>query len=185
MQPIHLRNIPPPMETFNHTALFSFLFSYIRPEKYLELGVRSGENFLELSKFCTNSIGVDIVSPQIHLPKNSSFYKMTTDEYFLTLNKEDVFDAIFIDADHSHEQSLKDLLNSRNRVVEDGFIFMHDTYPYAKHMTVPQYCNDVYKTALFAKNNFLDDFEVLTLPINPGVTILKKIDRNKQMIYEI
>ena len=38
-----------------------------------------------------------------------------------------------------------------------------------------------YKTI---KQNLIDDFEVFTLPINPGVTMVKKIKRNKQLIYE-
>ena len=42
MQPIHLRNVPPPAETFAHTEFFDLLFKWIRPEHYLELGVRHG-----------------------------------------------------------------------------------------------------------------------------------------------
>ena len=60
MQPIHLRNVPPPAETFDHTAFFSSIFSWLRPENYLELGIRSGTNFTVLSHFCKKSIGVDI-----------------------------------------------------------------------------------------------------------------------------
>ena len=52
MQPIHLRNVPPPAETFDHTAFFSNIFSWLRPENYLELGVRDGINFTVLSHFC-------------------------------------------------------------------------------------------------------------------------------------
>lgn len=44
-------------------------------------------------------------------------------------------------------------------------------------------CGDAYKTALYIKQNLIDDFEILTLPINSVVTIVKKISRNKQLIY--
>ena len=52
LSPIHLRNVPPPAETFDHVSFFKFLFSWIKPESYLELGVRDGKNFLAVSEFC-------------------------------------------------------------------------------------------------------------------------------------
>ena len=68
-------------------------------------------------------------------------------------------------------------------VVEDGFIFLHDTYPYDPIMFDAGQCNDVYKTALYIKQNLSKDFECLTLPFNPGVTIIKKMSIDKQLIY--
>jgi hypothetical protein len=75
-------------------------------------------------------------------------------------------------------------MNVKDRVIEDGFIFFHDTYPYDELMFNPDLCNDVYKTALHVKQNFIDEFEILTFPFNPGVTVAKKISRNKQLIYK-
>jgi hypothetical protein len=183
MKPIYLRNIPPPAETFNHVAFLDFMLSWIRPECYLELGVRGGETFLNVSKHCKKAIGVDINPPPFLLSDNMEYYNCTTDKYFATLNKDIMFDVVFIDADHSHVQSLKDFINVKDRVIEDGFIFFHDTYPYDPSMFVPELCNDVYKTAQYIKTNLMDQFEIVTLPINPGVTIVKKIARNKQLIY--
>ena len=37
MKPIHLRNVPPPAETFNHVEFLNNLIYWIKPEKYLEL----------------------------------------------------------------------------------------------------------------------------------------------------
>jgi predicted O-methyltransferase YrrM len=108
---------------------------------------------------------------------------MLTDEYFAKLSPDEQFDVVFIDADHSHEQSLKDFLNVKDRVIDDGFIFFHDTYPYDVSMTHPLACNDAYRTALYIKQNLIDEFEVLTLPINPGVTMVKKMKRNKQLLW--
>ncbi len=184
MQPIHLRNVPPPMETFNHKSFFDFIFSYIKPENYLELGVRDGLNFISSAKHCKHAIGVDIVPPPFHLEPNMSYHTMSTDQYFANLAPDVMFDTVFIDADHSHEQSLKDFLNVKDRVIEDGFIFFHDTYPYDELMFNPQLCNDVYKTALYIKQNLIEEFEILTLPFNPGVTLVKKIARTKQLIYK-
>ena len=183
MTPIHLRNVPPPAETFNHSAFFDHLFTWLRPENYLELGVRDGSNFITVAKHCANAIGVDIVPAAFPLQGNMSYHTMSTDEYFKNLDSNVMFDAVFIDADHSHEQSLRDFMNVKDRVIEDGFIFFHDTYPYDPIMFNPGLCNDVYKTALYIKENLIDEFEIMTLPFNPGVTIVKKMSRKKQLIY--
>ena len=183
MKPIHLRNVPPPGETFNHVEFLDNLIYWIRPERYLELGVRDGSTFRVVAQHCDIAIGVDITPPPFNLESNMEFHTMTTDEYFNNLDPEIKFDVVFIDADHSHEQSLKDFLNVKDRIIDDGFIFLHDTYPYDPIFFDKHACNDVYKTALYLKQNFIDEFEVLTLPINPGVTIVKKINRNKQLIY--
>lgn len=183
MKPIHLRNTPPPAETFNHVAFIEFLCSWIKPENYLELGVRSGETFFTIAKHCKKAVGVDVVPSTNTLMDNMEYHVCTTDEYFKNLNKNERFDVVFIDADHSHEQSLKDFINVKDRVIEDGFIFFHDTYPYDSTYFDPGLCNDVYKTSLYIKNNLIDEFEIVTLPINPGVSIVKKINRAKQLIY--
>ncbi len=188
MEPMHLRNVPGgpddrPMETFVHSDFFELLFSYIKPERYLELGVRTGSNFVRVAKYCKEAIAVDIIDPEFNLSSNMEYHKTTTDVYFENLFSDIMFDAVFIDADHSHSQSLRDFLNVKDRIITDGFIFFHDTYPYDSELFNPGLCNDVYKTALYIKQNFSNEFEILTLPFNPGVTILKKMPSNKQLIY--
>jgi len=185
MEPIYLRNIPPPAETFNHSEFICNLLKWIKPERYLELGVRDGTTFIPASKYCKKAIGVDAFNaPPFKLEPNMEFYNTTTDDFFKNLSQDIKFDVVFIDADHSHEQSLKDFLNVKDRVIDDGFIFFHDTYPFDESFLHPYACNDCYKTALYIKQNFIDEFEILTIPINPGVTIVKKINRNKQLIWK-
>lgn len=183
MKPIHLRNVPPPSETFDHVTFLNFMCSWIKPECYLELGVRDGRNFFSVAKHCQKAIGVDIVSCSKSLLNNMEFHICNTDEYFKNLNDDIKFDVVFIDADHSHEQSLKDFLNVKDKVIDDGFIFFHDTYPYDPYLFDMTLSGDVYKTALYIKKHFNEDFEIVTLPINPGLTIVKKIKNYKQLIY--
>lgn len=108
----------------------------------------------------------------------------STDSFFKELDKTIQFDMVFIDADHSYEQSLKDFNNVRNLVIEDGFIFMHDTSPYDPSYTHPSFCDNTWKAAKWIKNNLAHEWEVVTLPINPGLTILKRMDINKQLAWE-
>lgn len=184
MNPIYLRNTPPPNETFDHTGFFEHLFQWLKPESYLELGIRDGVNFQKLSRYCKKAIGVDTIPAQVEIESNMEYHQMTTDEYFETVDNSTQFDVVFIDADHSYEQSLKDFLNVKDKVIEDGFIFFHDTYPINSDYFHPLQCNDVYKTALYIKENLIDEFEIVTLPIHPGVSIVKKIKRSKQLIWD-
>lgn len=182
MTPIYLRNLPPPIEKFNHTEFLSFIASYVKPERYLELGIRCGSNFREISKHCKECIGVDITSYGGPMFSNMTFHQMSTDLYFKNIHSSEMFDMVFIDADHSHEQSLRDFCNVKDWVIPDGFIFLHDTYPCDPVYLEKSVCNDVYKTALYIKLHY-HDFEVLTLPFQPGVTIIKKMKSNKQLLW--
>lgn len=183
MIPIHLRNLPPPIEKFEHILFFEYMASIIKPERYLELGVRCGSNFRRVAHHSKEAIAVDIVDHKFPLSSNMAYHQMTTDQYFSTLSPDIEFDMVFIDADHSHQQSLKDFENVSGYVIEDGFIFLHDTYPCHPQWITPSVCDGVYKTALFIKQNYADKFESITLPFQPGVTIVKKINRNKQLIW--
>jgi len=183
MMPIHLRNVPPPPETFDHIALLKFFASWIKPERYLELGVRWGTVFRKVAPLCKEAYCVDMNDIKFRLKRNMRFHKCSTDEYFDKLDKDLQFDMIFIDADHSFEQSRKDFVNASRHLITDGFIFLHDTYPYDPKLFAPEWCNDTYRTPLWIKENMIDEFEVITLPFNPGLTILKKMKRNKQLQY--
>jgi predicted O-methyltransferase YrrM len=180
MQDIYLRNVPPPsrhpLETYDHVGFLYSLAEWIRPERYLELGVRDGRCFKQISSLATEAIAIDVAPLSFTLPENATYLQMYTDEYFEQIRDSDiVFDMVFIDADHSFEQSYKDFLNVKDKVIPDGFVFFHDTYPYEEFMIAPQFSNNCYKTAIEIRNNFHNEWEVLTLPFNPGVSIAKKI----------
>ncbi len=183
MKPIYLRNIPSPAETFDHIHFLEFMASWIKPEHYLELGVRTGESLLKVAHWSNKVTGVDLVSPQFKAPSNTTIHVTTTDDYFNNIS-DCQFDMVFIDADHSYEQSLKDFNNVKKYVIEEGFIFLHDTAPYCKEFTSPKFCDDAWKTALHIKQNYIDEWEIVTLPFNPGLSILKKINRNKQILWK-
>jgi predicted O-methyltransferase YrrM len=184
VKPIYLRNVPPPSETFDHISFLEMMAKWIKPENYLELGVRDLKCFKTISKYTAQSTGVDMQPISLKLEQNMNFFLGTTDQYFDSIKESNIqFDFIFIDADHSFEQSLNDFLNASKHIVEDGFIFLHDTYPYDSLMLSPDLCHDAYKTALYIKQNLIHEFEVVTLPFNPGLTIIKKMNREKQLSY--
>jgi predicted O-methyltransferase YrrM len=188
MTPIHLRNVPPPPEVFKHQDFLAFMARWIRPERYLELGVREGISLWAVAPYCRAAIGVDLsmslVNPNLPKLPQIRLLEMTTDAYFAQLSPNEMFDMVFIDADHKAESVLKDFYNVAPHVINDGFIFLHDSYPCSEEMMAPYYCNDCWQATLHLKQNCIDDFEILTLPFNPGVTVIKKMKRNKQVIYK-
>lgn len=186
MTPLHLRNLPTDPrfnEVFDHVAFLSFMAKWIKPERYLELGVRGGQCFKSVSAYCKEAHGVDLHPIPYALLPGMVFHQCSTDAFFQALSPETQFDMVFVDADHSHEQSLKDFLNAARHVIEDGFIFLHDTYPYGEHLCVPEYCADAFKTPLYIKSQLGSEFEVVTLPFCPGLTIVKKTPRNRQLLF--
>jgi len=184
MKPIYLRNVPPPLETFDHVNLLEWFAGWIRPERYLELGVRDGKCFIPVSKCCNEAIAVDAAPRPFNLEANMQYHQMYTDEYFNSIKDLNLkFDMVFIDADHSHRQSYLDFMNVKDLVVPDGFVFFHDTYPYSEELTQEHFCNDCYKTPIKIKELHSNEFELVTLPFNPGVTICKKVHPNNKLAW--
>lgn len=176
MIPIYLRNTPPPAETFDHIELLIWFAKWIKPERYLELGIRDGRCFTQIAPHCKQAIAVDIIDPSFSLTNNMEYKQMDTNQYFNDLKDNNIeFDMVFIDADHSHEQSYADFLNVKDMVIKDGFIFFHDSYPCSEELIASHFCNDCYKTPIKIKEMFSEEWETITLPFSPGVTICKKI----------
>lgn len=106
--------------------------------------------------------------------KNFSFYNSTTDDFFSNLNTNLNLDMVFIDACHTHEASYNDFLNVKNHMNDDGIIFFHDTYPASKYWTSKDLCGDCYKTSEVIRKYHNDEFEIITFPVNPGISIARK-----------
>lgn len=137
--------------------------------KYLELGIGDGKNFSDIK--LQNKVSVDIMA-HTHRPT----YMMTTDEYFQ--NHKDKFDIIFIDADHSAKQVLKDFNNSVDCLNKGGIIFLHDMYPPKIEDTHPLKCDDSYKLLFYFLRN---EYDILVDTSDYGSTCVfnpKKIDFN-------
>ena len=115
---------------------------------YLELGVGNGGSFFVNSIFlqktasklhCVDNIAyrdthikqsetkiqkkVDMLQ-EMFSDKDIFFHNMSTDNFF---NKnQDIFDCIFIDADHSYEGVLSDYNNAMKVINKNGIIILHD-----------------------------------------------------------
>lgn len=178
MIPIYQRQ-----KILNHKTFLSVIAQHMVPVHYLELGVCDGDVFTEIASHSVKATAVDTRNIEFTLPSNAEYYQGTTDLYFENLSDEVKFDMIFIDADHNHKQSLVDFMNAQRHLIDDGFIFLHDTYPMNETFFNRAFCDDSYKTAHYIKSYMSDSFEVLTLPFHPGLTLVKKIKKDKQLIW--
>jgi hypothetical protein len=124
---------------------------------YLELGTGDGRNFSNIR--CRNKKSVDL--------NGNGTLTMSTDEYF-ALHGEDRFDVVFIDADHSYRQVVKDYNNAIKmcRLA----VLIHDMYPKDDRFATHDHCGDSYKLlAQMIKSGT----EVCTLDCDSGMTLVR------------
>jgi len=162
----------------NHTEILALLAGALDATNYLEIGVRNPADNLELIP-AKNRIGVD---PRIgaSMGETDKLLRMTSDEFFAGRKKTDApFDLVFIDGDHSHEQSLADLNNALHHLAPGGVIVMHDTLPATAEAATPTKPNNsrpwngqVYKTALKARK--MKSVVVVTIDTDHGCTLIRK-----------
>ena len=87
---------------------------------YAELGVRNpADNFDKVN--VPNKCGCDLTRTD-----DDRITQQSTDEFFATTKAKGLF---FIDADHRHEQNLKDFRNAIFALRKGGAIIMHDCLP--------------------------------------------------------
>jgi SAM-dependent methyltransferase len=120
---------------------------------YLEIGTSYGHNFKKVN--AKYKVGIDLIAPRI-----DGVFPCESDRFFAFWPSTIKFDVIFIDGDHSHEQSLRDLQNAIKFLTPYGVIIMHDCMPdkeehcgEVKGDKSPWY-GDVYKTFLWARQRY-------------------------------
>lgn len=172
--PLYRRLLPPPAETVNHPLLiFSIIYSNNPTDKtYVEYGVRTGTTLRPMSTIVKQSFGVDIQDTPV-VPENCKFYKCQTDQFSTQILPNLTFHFAFIDADHKFESCMTDFDHIYKYIQPGGHIFLHDTYPCDERFLDEGACNDCYKTPIKIKEKY-PNIELVTLPLNPGFTIIRK-----------
>jgi hypothetical protein len=115
------------------TDIINFLLSArgSRETTYLEIGVRNPAHNFDKIK-ATRKFSVD---PGVEFESNPVDFKLTSDEFFThvregkILEKEILFDVIFVDGLHTAEQTDRDIRHALEFIREDGFVVMHDCNP--------------------------------------------------------
>ena len=160
-----------------HEDFIVHLASLVRPKVYVELGLYHCALFNRIVPFSEQSIGVDISAEagnyMLQSP-NTRFFKGTTQEFAKEVEANPLqIDMLFIDADHSKEAVLQDFRDFLPYVAPHGLILLHDTHPGNLQMMQPEWCG----TAYLAIEELLREtgsYELMTIPVSPGLTICRK-----------
>ena len=148
--------------------LLAFRYRY---QSYLEIGTQNANvNFHKI--ICHDKISVD---PN---PVHDIHYRMTSDEFFATIPDGMMFDLIFIDGLHIHEQVLKDIENSLKHLLPNGSIVVHDCLPKTERMQVreehlDEWTGDVWK-AIAKLRVERDDLVIVTYDMDYGCSVIKR-----------
>lgn len=153
------------------------LASVVRPKVYVELGLYHCTLFNRVIDYADQLIGVDINEDagkyMIKSPK-VQFFHSTTQQFAKELEANPLkIDMLFIDADHSKEAVLQDFRDYFPFVTPHGLILLHDGHPGNPDMVSPGYCGTVYQ-AIEELSNETESYEMMTIPINPGLTLCRK-----------
>jgi predicted O-methyltransferase YrrM len=102
-------------------------------------------------------------------------HAMSTDDlaaYWAT--EAHAIDLLYIDAAHSHEQSLIDFKHFSQWLKPDGLILMHDTFPRSESDEALCASGSVWKTVQYIKAHYLGEYEVMTIPHLAGISLLHR-----------
>ena len=173
-EPMYRRMVPPPWETLDHQSIIANVIQHTngKNKSYIEYGVRDGACIEKIAPHVGYAYGVDM-DPYETKTENVRMFTMTTDQFSIRYLPTIKFDYAFIDADHTSKQVVIDFDYIINLINDNGYVFLHDTYPCRVENLLPSACNDCYKSPLKIKEKY-PELEILTLPINPGLTIIRK-----------
>lgn len=164
------------LEILDHPEWIRHIAQWIEPELYIEYGIRDGRCLEVILPYCKKAWGVDLDDYTTTAP-NYTHFKMTTREFNSILQTtRPIIDLAFIDACHQSDVVLQDFNDLYPFVAHNGFIVLHDTYPIRRAYTAPVYCSDCWKTPDLIKEKYADRIELLTIPIMPGLTLIRKCE---------
>jgi hypothetical protein len=150
--------------------LINYLIKKNNYKKYLEIGVRDGS--------CISKIDIEHKDGVDPVPSNFTNYCMTSDEFFLKLEKDYKYDIIFVDGLHHDYQVYRDIINSLNHLSESGIILCHDMNPpfeisQRKEVVVNNWNGDCWKAFVKLRSEN-KDLSMYTVDTDWGVGIIKR-----------
>jgi predicted O-methyltransferase YrrM len=137
-------------------------------QSYLELGTFDNSTISGVE--CAKRYGVDL-KPQ-PCPGVTMFAMSTAEFIENEAKKYAPYDCVFIDANHSAQSVREDFGGILPYVSPEGLILLHDSNPETEADCQPGYCGDAWRFV----RSLTVDFECVTLPFHPGITIV----RNRQ-----
>lgn len=166
-------------KNMEYVNLFKELINLLQPKVYVELGIRRGYTFNQISPLVEKAIGIDItIRDTVIRAPNVELLEMTTDE--ASRIWEIPIDFLFIDACHEADQVRRDLIQFSRFVKEGtGIIAMHDTHPICEELLSPDKCHNAWEAAWEIRKDMSKQFEIFTIP-GPfaGLSLLRKTKKH-------
>ena len=177
-----------PITTFSRTHIINKIINDNYLKTYLEIGVSNPYvNFLLIN--CPHKVSVDpCMACEMYSEQSIEQFKpfitdqVTSDDFFARNTEK--FDLVFIDGDHSYEQSLKDLNNALKVIPVGGFVILHDAMPSSLEATQISnlgkgpYNGGVWATMVSAIRSNNGSLQIGTIPYDWGIGIVKKLSED-------
>lgn len=146
--------------------------------KYLEIGLDNGQTFNTVS--CNEKTSVDPALGQ-YSHANPTF-KMTSDDFFKSIDGNRTWDIIFIDGLHHADQVYRDINNSLRHLSDNGVIICHDMNPVDEMVQrVPRqtkkWNGDCWKAWVRMRSQ-RDDLYMKVIDTDEGLGIIRKNSTN-------
>lgn len=150
----------------------------LEPEIYVEIGVQKGYTFNAVAPLVKKAYAIDpVIERSVDSGENIVQMEMTSDK--AAENWKEPIDILFIDGDHSEEQTRKDFYSFWPFVVPGtGLIFFHDTHPvFERLVDNPSYCGGCWRVAKKLRQLSLESgIEIMTMPgPHAGLSIVRKL----------
>lgn len=152
-----------------HYSIIEAIAKHMKPRAYVELGVHEGECIRRVAPYCEKAIGVDIKRPAV--VNGWTFIECDTKNISRPFYD---IDLAFIDADHGAESVRRDFDGLWPSISPNGLILLHDTWPESQRYLEPGLCGTACNAVEGIKRAYSPGVEVVTLPISPGLTIIRK-----------
>lgn len=152
--------------------IINLIVKKINAKNYLEVGVRNpDETFNKVS--CEVKHGVDPAVGPGSYTQGGMGYQTYSDIYFEFINKDVLYDVIFIDGLHVEDQVDKDIKNSLDRLNEGGVIVLHDCSPPNEEFEQPHWCGTVWRS-LYKLRRDTSDLEIFVVDTDYGCGVVRK-----------
>lgn len=160
-----------------HEDFIIHLASLLRPRVYIELGIQRCSLFNRMIPYAERLIGVDIdptAGSYMQFSDKTFFVHAASQDFAKELSAQPItIDMLFIDADHSQEEVLKDFKTYFPFVAPHGMILLHDVHPGHAGLIHEQLCGTAYLAAQELSQQ-TEAYEMVTIPVSPGLAICRK-----------
>jgi hypothetical protein len=191
---VHLEQATARLPGPDYYAVLHWIHQILRPETYIEIGVRQGDS-LRVALPQSLCIAIDpipaleaLLSPKVRI------FRLTSDSFFESYDLAEVlgapyFSLSFIDGLHLFEQALRDFIHLERFASRKSIIMLHDCMPLDRitsdrTRSTHFYSGDVWKLAMCLKIHRRDLRVVMVRTPPTGLCLVSHLDPGSRTLAE-